>query len=59
MQVVAASIGLASMSSFVILACLSGDNGAQIENVVTADIVGAVAAAIVLVIAVRERRCVA
>jgi hypothetical protein len=59
LQVAAASIGLVSMSSFVILACLVGDNGVQIEKVVIADIAGSVAAAIALVLAVREGRSAA
>jgi hypothetical protein len=59
LQIAAASMGLVSMSSFVVLACLSGDNGAQIDNVVIADIVGSVAAAIALVIAAREGRSAA
>jgi hypothetical protein len=56
LQIVAALIGLVSMSSFVVLACLSGDNGVQIDKVVTADIAGSVAAAIALLIAVGEGR---
>lgn len=56
LQVLAASIGLVSMSSFVILAYLSGEIGLQVNKVVTADIVGSIAAAIVLIIAVKERR---
>ena len=59
LQVAAASIGLVSMSSFVILACLAGDNGVQIDKVVIADIAGSVAAAIALVLAVREGRSAA
>jgi hypothetical protein len=49
-------MGLVSMTSFIVLAYLSGNNGAQINNVVIADIVGSVAAAIALVMAVREAR---
>jgi hypothetical protein len=56
LQIAAASMGLVSMTSFVVLAYLSGDNGAQIDNVVIADIIGSVAAAIALVIAIREAR---
>ena len=56
LQLAAGAIGLVSMASFVILAYLSGDNGVQIDNVVTADIVGSVAAAIALVMAVRLGR---
>jgi hypothetical protein len=56
LQIAAASMGLVSMTSFIVLAYLSGNNGAQINNVVIADIVGSVAAAIALVIAVREAR---
>jgi hypothetical protein len=56
LQIVAASMGLLSMASFVVLAYLSGDIGTPIDNVVIADIVGSVAAVIALVIAVREGR---
>ncbi len=55
-QILAASIGLVSMSSFVILAYLAGDIGADINNVVVADIVGSIAAALVLVLAVKQQR---
>ena len=55
-QILAASIGLVSMSSFVILAYLAGDIGADFNNVVVADIVGSIAAALVLVMAVKRRR---
>ncbi len=55
-QILAASIGLVSMSSFVILAYLAGDIGADINNVVVADIAGSIAAALVLVLAVKQRR---
>ncbi len=56
LQKIAASMGLVSMSSFVILAYIAGDNGDQIHRVVVADIVGSVAAAFVLVVIVREGR---
>lgn len=56
LQVVAAAIGLASMSLFVAVAFLVGDYGTQIHKVVMADIGGSIAAAIALVIAVRLRR---
>ena len=55
-QILAASIGLVSMSSFVILAYLASDIGADINNVVVADIVGSIAAALILVLAVKQRR---
>ncbi len=55
-QILAASFGLVSMSSFVILAYLAGDIGADINNVVVADIVGSIAAALVLVLAIKHRR---
>ena len=55
-QILAASIGLVSMSSFVILAYLAGDVGAEISKVVVADIVGSIAAALVLVLAIKQRR---
>jgi hypothetical protein len=38
---------------------LAGDNGIQIDKVVIADIAGSVAAAIALVLAVREERSAA
>jgi len=56
LQLIAASMGLVSMSSFVILAYVAGDNGDQIGRVVMADIIGSIAAAFVLVAAVRKRR---
>lgn len=56
LQMPAASIGLVSMSSFVLLAYLAGDYGDQIHRVVVADIIGSVAAVFVLVIIVRQRR---
>ena len=56
LQMLAASMGLASMSSFVILAYLAGDNGFQIHRVVVADIAGSVAAALIIAIIFRERR---
>ena len=59
LQLIAASMGLVSMSSFVVLACLSGEVGAQMGRVVAADIAGSIAAVLVLVIIVRERRSAA
>jgi hypothetical protein len=59
LQIAAASIGLASMSSFVLIARLVGENGDAIDNVMMADIAGSVAAAIALVIAIRGTRKVA
>ena len=56
LQMLAASMGLVSMSSFVILAYIAGDNGVQIHRVVVADIIGSVAAAFVLVVIIREGR---
>ncbi|MGB5346975.1 MAG: hypothetical protein WBN23_12485 [Woeseia sp.] len=56
LQMLAASLGLVSMSSFVVLAYIAGDNGDQIHRVVVADIVGSVAAAFVLVVIVWEGR---
>lgn len=55
LQVAAASMGLVSMLSFVILTYVSGENGAKIEKVFAADIVGSFAAAVVLVIVFLER----
>lgn len=55
-QVPAASMGLVSMSAFVILAYIAGENGDQIHRVVVADIVGSVAAAFVLAVIFWERR---
>lgn len=49
LQLLAASMGLVSMSSFVILAYIAGDYGVQIHRVVVADIIGSVATAFVLV----------
>ena len=56
LQVVAASIGLVSMTSFVLLAYMIGETGDNINKVVVADVVGSIAVAIALVIAVREGR---
>ena len=56
LQMPAASIGLVSMSSFVLLAYLTGDYEDQIHRVVFADIIGSVAAVFVLAIIVRQRR---
>ena len=56
LQMIAASIGLVSMSSFVILAYLSGDIGGEVNRVVVADIVGSVACALVLAINRNDRR---
>ena len=56
LQALAASIGFVSMFSFVVLAYVAGDYGAQIHRVVVADIVGAVVAAFVLVTILRERQ---
>ena len=56
LQAVAASIGLVSMSSFVLIAFLVGGFGEEINSVVIADIVGSIAAAMVLVTIAREGR---
>ena len=56
LQAPAASIGLVSMSSFVILAYFSEDIGPEIYKVAVADIIGSIATAIILIIVVRERR---
>jgi len=56
LQILAAAIGLVSMSSFVILAYLAGDIGTEINNIVVADIVGSIVAALVLVLAVNRSR---
>ncbi len=56
LQLLAATVGLVSMSSFVFLAYSSGEIGAEIGKVAIADIVGAVAVAIVLIIVIRDRR---
>ena len=56
LQLLAATVGLVSMSSFVFLAYSSGEIGPEINKVAIADIVGAVAVAIVLVIVIRDRR---
>ena len=55
LQVLAASIGLVSMLSFVALAYLSGDFGPQINKVVLADIAGSVVAITILFILFRQR----
>jgi hypothetical protein len=59
LQLLAATVGLVSMSSFVFLAYSSGEIGPEINKVAIADIAGAVAVAIVLVIVIRDRRSVA
>lgn len=56
LQIIAATIGLVSMLSFVILAYLTGDHGVQVNKVVIADIVGSIFAAIVLILAVMDVR---
>jgi hypothetical protein len=56
LQLLAATVGLVSMSSFVFLAYSSGEIGPEIGKVAIADIVGAVAVTIVLVIVIRDRR---
>jgi hypothetical protein len=56
LQLLAATVGLVSMSSFVFLAYSSGEIGPEINKVAIADIAGAVAVAIVLVIVIRDRR---
>lgn len=56
LQTLAASMGLVSMFSFVILAHLAGDNGDQIRKIIIADIVGSVAAGMVLALIAWERR---
>lgn len=56
LQLLAATVGLASMSSFAILAYSIDGIGPEIIKVALADIVGTVAVAIVLIILVRERR---
>ena len=56
LQMIAASIGLASMASFVVLAYLSGEIGVEVNRVVIADIVGSIASALVLIINAKERR---
>lgn len=56
LQVLAASIGFVSMSSFVILAHMVGETGAEVNRVVTADIAGSIAALAVLLIAAWQRR---
>lgn len=59
LQLLAATLGLVSMSSFVFLAYSSGPIGPEINKVAIADIVGAVAVAIVLLIVIRDRRLAA
>lgn len=59
LQLLAATLGLVSMSSFVILAYSIGDTGPEIGKVAIADIAGAVAVAIVLVIVAWDRRSAA
>jgi len=49
LQVVAATVGFISMSSFVAIAYLAGEFGPRISTVVLADIVGSIAAAFVLI----------
>ena len=56
LQVLAASIGFVSMSSFVILAHMVGETGAELSRVVTADIAGSIAALAVLLIAAWQGR---
>ncbi len=56
LQATSASIGLVSMSSFVLVAYLVGDFGEEINRVAIADIIGFIAAAMVLISIVRERR---
>ncbi len=56
LRMIAASMGLISMSSFVVLAYLSGEVGAKVNNVVVADIVGSIAIAVVLVICAFEEK---
>jgi len=55
LQVIAAVVGLISMASFVVLAYLAGDIGADIKKVVVADIAGSIAAALVLVLALKQQ----
>lgn len=54
LQVIAATIGLISMSSFVILAYLSGETGVEVDRVVIADIAGSIAAGLVLILNAKE-----
>jgi hypothetical protein len=54
-QILAATMGLVSMSSFVVLAYFVGDVGAAINRVAVADIVGSVAAVVILVLLIRQR----
>ena len=56
LQLPAAIAGLVSMSSFVVLAILSGEIGPELNSIVLADIVGSVAIAVVLLVLVKDRR---
>jgi hypothetical protein len=56
LQLLAATLGLVSMSSFVLLAYSSGEIGPELSKVAVADIVGVVAVTIVLVLVIRDCR---
>lgn len=56
LRIPAASIGLISMAAFVLIAFTSGETGADIRNVAIVDIAGSIMAAVVLALAVREKR---
>ena len=59
LQLIAASIGLVSMLSFVVLAFISGEVGAEVNRVVVADVVGSIAIVFVLIINARQWRTAA
>ena len=56
LRVPAASIGLASMLSFVILALVSGDFGTEVRKVVVADVSGSITIVVAWMLAVRIDR---
>ncbi|MGI9262052.1 MAG: phosphopantetheine adenylyltransferase [Woeseiaceae bacterium] len=55
LRIAAASIGLISMATFVLLAFTSGEIGTDVRNVALVDIAGSVMAAAVLVISIRDK----
>ena len=59
LQLLAATVGLVSMSSFVILAYSAGEIGPEISKVAVADVAGVVVVAIVIVIVIWDRRSAA
>jgi len=56
LQLLAAIAALVAMSSFVVLAYISGEVGAELQRVVIADVFGCIAIALVLVTNVRNLR---